>query len=80
MMPDSPDYPVRSPFEMPGQSGLSEVLASDVPGQSGLSDDRGDQYVLLMTSRSIRATALDTTSNNGDLAWRSANSSWRSSE
>src|SRR2546428_4902 len=38
------------------------------------------QYVRLMTSRSIRATAFDTVSSSGDFACRSANSSWRSSE
>src|SRR5713226_6132149 len=37
-------------------------------------------YVLLITSRSICATARATTSRRGDFAWRSANSSWRSSE
>ena len=66
MMPDSPDYPGISPINMPGPSGLS--------------DDTGNQYVRLMTSRSIRAIAFDTASSNGDFAWRSANSSWRSSE
>ena len=33
-----------------------------------------------MTSRSTSATARDTTSSSGSLAWRSANSNWRSSE
>src|SRR5437667_8972892 len=38
------------------------------------------QYVRLITSRSMRITARETLSSRGDFAWRSANSSWRSSE
>src|ERR1700687_338684 len=38
------------------------------------------QYVRLMTSRSMCATAADTLSRRGDFAVRSAHSSWRSSE
>src|SRR5579864_2541754 len=38
------------------------------------------QYVRLITSLSIWATARETVSSSGDFAWRSANSSWRSSE